>query len=125
MYTGSIPVGASPARGSAVSVRNPGRAPFDLRAPNAGAAKAPPQWGVHCDSSTTNVSWVTFKPDSFLIEWLDGAGATIASEDITVTGKLHNQIVRSTPVGATEVHVFMNDRGSVVDAAALLCPPAG
>jgi hypothetical protein len=92
-------------------------------ATNAGAAKPQPSWGVYCDSSSTNVNWVTWKPDSFLIEWLDGAGATVASEEITVSGKLHNQIGRSTPVGATEVHVFMNQRGSVVDAAALLCPP--
>ena len=93
-------------------------------APNAGAAKAPPSWGVFCDSSSTNVNWVTWKPDSFRIEWLNEAGATIASEDITVSGKLHNAISRSTPVSATEVHVFMNDKsGSVIDAQAVVCQP--
>ena len=94
-------------------------------ATNAGAVKPPPSWGVHCDSSSTNVNWVSYKPDSFLIEWLvdEETGDVVASEEITVNGKLHNQIVRSTPDGATVVHVFMNKGGSVLDAAALVCPP--
>ena len=94
-------------------------------ATDAGAVKPLPSWGVHCDSNSTNVSWVSYKPDSFHIDWLvdEEAGVVVASEDIPVNGKLHNQIVRSTPVGATVVHVFMNKGGSVLDAAALLCPP--
>jgi hypothetical protein len=67
------------------------------------------------------VDWVTYTPDSFHIDWLDGAEAIIASEDITVTGKLHNRIVRSTPAGAAQVNVYMNQRGSVIQAAAVLC----
>jgi hypothetical protein len=43
--------------------------------------------------------------------------------DLVAVRPERGEIVRSTPVGATEVHVFMNERGSVIDAQALLCPP--